>query len=190
MPPRASRRSATCRRCGSEVWPRCVPRSNPRRCPTICPRWPPSRTPRYPDRAATSRCPDLPSDNESARRCWCTSTAAGWSWAPTIRSNRWPASWRRRRAPRSSPSDYRLAPEVPPPAQFDDAYAATEWVSRNADDLGVDASRLAVVGDSAGGSLAAAVALAARDRGGPPICAQVLLYPGLDRDMAAPSITA
>ncbi len=86
--------------------------------------------------------------------------------------------------------DYRLAPESPPPAQFDDAYAATEWVSRNADDLGVDAGRLAVVGDSAGGSLAAAVALAARDRGGPAICAQVLLYPGLDRDMTAPSITA
>jgi acetyl esterase/lipase len=86
--------------------------------------------------------------------------------------------------------DYRLAPESPPPAQFDDAYAATEWVSRNALDLGVDPGRVAVAGDSAGGSLAAAVALAARDRGGPAICAQVLLYPGLDRDMTAPSITA
>lgn len=84
--------------------------------------------------------------------------------------------------------DYRLAPESPPPAQFDDAYTATDWVSQNADEIGVDAGRLAVVGDSAGGSLAAAVALAARDRGGPPICAQVLLYPGLDRDMSAPSI--
>ncbi|OBK33037.1 alpha/beta hydrolase [Mycobacterium sp. 1245111.1] len=86
--------------------------------------------------------------------------------------------------------DYRLAPESPPPAQFDDAYTATEWVSRNAGDLDVDPGRVAVVGDSAGGSLAAAVALAARDRGGLAICAQVLLYPGLDRDMAAPSITA
>ncbi len=86
--------------------------------------------------------------------------------------------------------DYRLAPESPPPAQFDDGYAATEWVSRSAEELGVDASRLAVIGDSAGGSLAAAVALAARDRGGPTICAQVLLYPGLDRDMSAPSIRA
>jgi acetyl esterase/lipase len=85
--------------------------------------------------------------------------------------------------------EYRLAPESPPPAQFDDAYAATVWVSGNAERLGVDADRLAVVGDSAGGSLAAGVALAARDRGGPPICAQVLLYPGLDRDMTAPSIT-
>ncbi|ORW04373.1 alpha/beta hydrolase [Mycobacterium kyorinense] len=86
--------------------------------------------------------------------------------------------------------DYRLAPENPPPAQFDDACSATAWVARNADLLGADPSRLAVVGDSAGGSLAAAVALAARDRGGPPILCQVLLYPGLDRDMDAPSITA
>jgi acetyl esterase/lipase len=86
--------------------------------------------------------------------------------------------------------DYRLAPEHPPPAQFDDAYSATAWVADNADRLGVDPSCLAVVGDSAGGSLAAAVALAARDRGGPYICCQVLLYPGLDRDMGAPSITA
>ena len=86
--------------------------------------------------------------------------------------------------------DYRLAPEFPPPAQFDDAYAATEWVCRNAAALGIDPERLAVIGDSAGGSLAAAVALAARDRGGPAICAQVLLYPGLDRDMSVTSIAA
>lgn len=86
--------------------------------------------------------------------------------------------------------DYRLAPESAPPAQFDDAYAATEWVWRNAAELGVDAERLAVVGDSAGGALAAAVALAARDRHGPAICAQVLLYPGLDRDMSVASIAA
>lgn len=85
--------------------------------------------------------------------------------------------------------DYRLAPENPPPAQFDDAYCATAWVADNADRLGVDRARLSVVGDSAGGSLAAGVALAARDRDGPAICCQVLLYPGLDRDMGAPSIT-
>lgn len=84
---------------------------------------------------------------------------------------------------------YRLAPECPPPAQFDDCLAATAWVADNAARLGVDARRLAVAGDSAGGSLAAGVALAARDRGHPSICCQVLLYPGLDRDMAAPSIT-
>lgn len=86
--------------------------------------------------------------------------------------------------------EYRSAPESPPPAQFDDAYAATDWVSRNAEELGVDTGRLVVVGDSAGGALAAALSLAARDRGGPAIFAQVLMYPGLDRDMTAPSITA
>ncbi|AFM16373.1 esterase/lipase [Mycolicibacterium chubuense NBB4] len=86
--------------------------------------------------------------------------------------------------------DYRLAPESLPPAQFDDAYAATKWVAAQADQLSLDANRLAVVGDSAGGSLAAAVALAARDHGGPAIAVQVLLYPGLDRDMGAASITA
>lgn len=86
--------------------------------------------------------------------------------------------------------EYRLAPEAPPPAQFDDAYVATEWVAAQADTLGLDAGRLAVVGDSAGGSLAAAVALAARDHRGPRIFAQVLLYPGLDRDMGAPSVTS
>ena len=84
--------------------------------------------------------------------------------------------------------EYRLAPEHPAPAQFDDAYAATTWVADNADRLDVDPRRLAVVGDSAGGSLAAAVALAARDLDGPAICCQVLLYPGLDRDMGARSI--
>ncbi|PXX10453.1 acetyl esterase/lipase [Mycolicibacterium moriokaense] len=86
--------------------------------------------------------------------------------------------------------DYRLAPEHPPPAQFEDAYWATAWVADHADRLGVDPARLAVVGDSAGGSLAAAVTLEARDHDGPAICCQVLLYPGLDRDMGAPSITA
>lgn len=86
--------------------------------------------------------------------------------------------------------EYHLAPESPPPAQFEDAYAATDWVARNAVSLGVDAGRLAVIGDSAGGALAAGVALAARDRRSPGIFAQVLLYPGLDRDMSVPSITA
>jgi acetyl esterase len=85
---------------------------------------------------------------------------------------------------------YRLAPESPPPAQFDDAYAVTAWVAAHAPDLDVDASQLAVVGDSAGGALAAGVALAARDRRGPDIAVQVLLYPGLDRDMTTESIVS
>ena len=85
--------------------------------------------------------------------------------------------------------EYRLAPEAPPPAQFDDAWAATTWVAEHAEQLRVDPQRLAVVGDSAGGTLAAAVALAARDRGGPALACQVLIYPGVDRDLAAASIT-
>ena len=86
--------------------------------------------------------------------------------------------------------EYHLAPEAPPPAQFDDAYTATEWVAAHADTLRVDPHRLAVVGDSAGGTLAAAVALAARDRGGPPLYAQVLMYPGVDKDLGVASVTA
>ncbi|HWN26841.1 MAG TPA: alpha/beta hydrolase [Actinomycetospora sp.] len=85
--------------------------------------------------------------------------------------------------------DYRLAPEHVQPAAFDDCYAATAWVAEHADELGVDASRLAVGGDSAGGHLAAAVCLAARDRGGPAIAFQLLLYPVVDFDWTSPSIT-
>lgn len=83
---------------------------------------------------------------------------------------------------------YRLAPEAAPPAQFDDAFSATAWVASNATELHLDATRLGVIGDSAGGTLAAGVALAARDRGGPALFCQVLLYPAVDRDMTVPSL--
>jgi acetyl esterase len=73
--------------------------------------------------------------------------------------------------------DYRLAPEHPAPAAGDDCYAATNWAYDNAKSLGVDPKRLAVGGDSAGGNLAAVVALMARDRSGPPIGFQLLIYP-------------
>jgi len=76
--------------------------------------------------------------------------------------------------------DYRLAPEHRWPAAVEDAYAATLWASRNAAGLGGAQHRLAVAGDSAGGNLAAVVALGARDRGGPPIAFQLLVYPVLD----------
>jgi acetyl esterase len=78
--------------------------------------------------------------------------------------------------------DYRRAPESRYPAAVEDAYAATRWVARHADELGVDPDRLVVMGDSAGGNLAAAVALMARDRGGPRIAYQVLVYPITDHD--------
>ena len=78
--------------------------------------------------------------------------------------------------------DYRLAPEHPFPAAVHDAYAAVCFVADNADDLGVDAGRLVVAGDSAGGNLSAAVSLMARDRSGPTIALQVLVYPAVDFD--------
>jgi len=73
--------------------------------------------------------------------------------------------------------DYRLAPEAKFPAAADDAWAATKWVVANAGRLGIDTQRIAVGGDSAGGNLAAVVALMARDAGAPAIAFQVLLYP-------------
>jgi acetyl esterase len=76
--------------------------------------------------------------------------------------------------------DYRLAPEAKFPAAADDAWSATRWVVANARRLGVDPTRLAVGGDSAGGNLAAVVALMARDAGAPSISYQVLLYPVTD----------
>ena len=76
--------------------------------------------------------------------------------------------------------DYRLAPEHVFPAALDDADAALRWVAGNASSFNGDASRIAVAGDSAGGNLAAALSLLARDQHGPHIRAQVLLYPAVD----------
>ena len=76
--------------------------------------------------------------------------------------------------------DYRLAPEARFPAAAEDCYAATQWVAANAASIGADAARLGVAGDSAGGNLAAVVALMARDRGGPAIAHQLLIYPCCD----------
>ncbi|GAA4390175.1 alpha/beta hydrolase [Actinomadura verrucosospora] len=84
--------------------------------------------------------------------------------------------------------DYRLAPEHPFPAGFEDCYAATAWAHEHAGEFGGDPERVAVGGGSAGGALAAAVALRARDEGGPPLVFQMLLYPVLDDRMATPSM--
>ena len=83
--------------------------------------------------------------------------------------------------------DYRRAPEHKFPAAVDDAIAATTWIAGHATELGIDAGRLLVGGDSAGGNLAAVVAIAARDGKGPAISGQVLIYPATDFAMMHPS---
>lgn len=82
--------------------------------------------------------------------------------------------------------DYRLAPEHPFPAAVEDALTATQWIADKARQLGLDANRLFVGGDSAGGNLAAVTALAARDAG-PKLAGQLLIYPATDFAMDTPS---
>ena len=83
--------------------------------------------------------------------------------------------------------DYRLAPESRFPAAVADGYAALQWVAAHAGEIGADAGRLGVMGDGAGGNLAAAVALMARDRKGPELALQVLTYPAVDPACDTPS---
>jgi acetyl esterase/lipase len=82
--------------------------------------------------------------------------------------------------------DYRVAPEHPDPTPVEDCYGALVWLTEHATDFGVDPARVAVMGDSAGGGLAAGVCLMARDRGGPAVAQQVLIYPMLDDRPATP----
>lgn len=85
--------------------------------------------------------------------------------------------------------DYRLAPEHPYPAAVQDSWAALQWVFAHAGDLGADASRLAVAGDSAGGTLSAVVAQQCRDNGSPAPVFQLLWYPGTMYDASLPSFS-
>jgi len=84
---------------------------------------------------------------------------------------------------------YRLAPENPYPAAFDDSYAALCHIADNSAALALDINRIGICGDSAGGNLAAAICLAARDRGGPRVAAQAILYPGFRSEGTLPSFT-
>ena len=83
--------------------------------------------------------------------------------------------------------DYRLAPEHPHPAPIEDCYAGLRWLAENAEELGVDPTRIMIAGTSAGGGLAAATALMARDRGFPTLTHQILLCPMLDDRCQTPS---
>jgi acetyl esterase len=85
--------------------------------------------------------------------------------------------------------NYQKAPEHRFPTALGDAYAAVEWVIENADELGVDPTRVGVGGDSAGGNLAAAVCLRAKAEGGPAIAFQVLVYPAVQYGSTLPSMT-
>ena len=96
-------------------------------------------------------------------------------------------------------ADYRLAPEHPYPAAVEDAWDTTRWAYESAAELGIDADRLAVMGESAGGTLAAVAAIRARDSGMPRLRMQALLYPAVDmsatfdserRNAAGPVITS
>ena len=86
--------------------------------------------------------------------------------------------------------DYRLAPEHPFPAPLDDCWTALQWAAAHASEIGGDASRIAVAGDSAGGNLAAVCALRARDAGGPALALQALVYPVSDCNFATASYLA
>jgi len=83
--------------------------------------------------------------------------------------------------------EYRLAPEAKFPAGPEDCYAATQWVADHGTEFGGDPTRIAVTGDSAGGNRAAAVSIMARDRGGPKIAYQLLIYPVTDKNFDTPS---
>jgi acetyl esterase/lipase len=85
--------------------------------------------------------------------------------------------------------DYRLAPRYVFPKGFEDCFAALQWVASHAEKLNVDSKRIAIAGDSAGGTFSAGVAQKVKDAGGPEICGQLLIYPALDKSSSTESAT-
>lgn len=128
-----------------------------------------------------------PGDRTGARPCVLNFHGGGW-----VQGNPEQSAWLASRvAARTgavvvSPT-YRLAPEHPFPAAVDDAVDTWSWLVDNADRVGIDPERILVMGDSAGGNLAAVVALLARERPGPALRGQVLVYPGVDMYEVWPS---
>jgi acetyl esterase/lipase len=82
--------------------------------------------------------------------------------------------------------EYRLAPEHPFPTSVEDAYAALKWLHEHADDLGIDPARITVMGNSGGATLAAAISILVRDRGGPTVARQLLIFPMLNDHTTVP----
>ena len=85
--------------------------------------------------------------------------------------------------------NYQKSPEHKFPTPLNDAYSSTEWVFQNAERLGIDTTKIGVSGDSAGGNLAAAVCLRARDKSGPKVAFQILIYPTVDSSSTRPSMS-
>ena len=125
-----------------------------------------SRSPSCGPWAATAACPRS-----------STRTAAAGSSATSPPTSAWCATWPRRPAPRSSSSTTPRSPEAHYPVAIEQVYATVRWVAEHGAELGLDGSRLAVAGDSVGGNMTAAVTLLAKERGGPAIRYQALLYP-------------
>ena len=140
--------------------------------------------------APAVRSPSASTCPRQSARCpsSCTSSAEAGCSAPRRRSIPSADASRTRRPARSSRSATGGRPEHPFPAGLEDCYAATRWVAEHGAELGLDPDRLAVGGASAGGNLAAAVALLARERSGPPLVFQLLVYPPLDHRAATGSM--
>ncbi len=126
-------------------------------------------------------------DSAAGAPCCLFFHGGGWTLGDLDTHDAWAADLSRATGATVIATDYRLGPEHPYPAAFDDCYAVLEAVATDPGRFRVDPSRLVVYGDSAGGNLAAAVCLKAREAGGPAVSGQVLVYPALHYGDSLPS---